>query len=240
MVDAGGLRIIAHRGSHGPAGPAENTLPAFERAIAERADMVELDVWQTADGRLVIYHDETLPGDRRPISSLSDGEIQKLARDRVAAIPQLESALELMRGRIPVNVEIKHGEALVQTLRLIRDLRMQREVVLSSFVLSAMDESADLAPEIPRALIMGTESVNLCVRFREAFPFWALRRSRAAYWHPCAQLIGPAVVGAVARMGVQTNVWTINAPELARRVADWGAAGVFTDHPGDLRAALSN
>src|ERR1700733_11373127 len=52
--------VIAHRGAWGPAAPdapAENTLEAFEAAIALGADMIELDVRQTLDGHLIVYHD---------------------------------------------------------------------------------------------------------------------------------------------------------------------------------------
>ncbi|MGZ6693817.1 MAG: glycerophosphodiester phosphodiesterase family protein [Solirubrobacteraceae bacterium] len=57
---SGSCMVIAHRGAWGPAAPsapAENTLEAFEAAIALGADMIELDVRRTRDGQLVVFHD---------------------------------------------------------------------------------------------------------------------------------------------------------------------------------------
>lgn len=68
------LTLWAHRGSHGPGGPLENTLPAFERALAEGADGVELDVHPSRDGVPRVFHDETLerlvPGDPRALAAV--------------------------------------------------------------------------------------------------------------------------------------------------------------------------
>ena len=76
--------VIAHRGASWD--EPENTLPAFERAIADGADYVELDVHAGPDGRLVVTHDQPRAG---------------------RAYPTLEAALDLCRGRIPVMAELK-------------------------------------------------------------------------------------------------------------------------------------
>ena len=78
------MLVIAHRGVSSEL--PENTLPAFERAIEVGADYVELDVHADQDGRLVVTHEPPRP--RRQY-------------------PTLASALDLMRGRIGVMVELK-------------------------------------------------------------------------------------------------------------------------------------
>ena len=68
--------VIAHRGASGraaPSAPAENTLEAFEAAIALGADMIELDVRRTRDGHLVVFHDarvKTVPTGSLPYEAL--------------------------------------------------------------------------------------------------------------------------------------------------------------------------
>jgi glycerophosphoryl diester phosphodiesterase len=232
-------RIIGHRGSHRAGGAVENTLAAFQAAIDDGADMVELDVWQSADGELVIYHDDALPGHDRPVSEMTWAALRRVELPGGGRVPRLADALALMRGHLAVNVEIKHGAALDRTLRVIRDLRMDDDVLLSSFDLPAMYAAAERAPGVARALIMGTESLNLGVRLREAFPFWHLRRADAVAWHPGAPLVGPAIVEALHGLDIRVNVWTVNEPALARRLRGWGVDGLFTDHPGALRAALA-
>ncbi len=202
------------------------------------ADMVELDVWRTTDGALVIYHDDRLPGHDLPVAKSAWSSLRHVALPFGARLPQLADALSLMRGHIPVNVEIKHGAALPDTLRLIRDLGMKDDIILSSFDLPAMYAAAELAPEIRRALIMGTESLAPCVRFREAFPFWALHQARAGYWHAGAPLVGPNLVSALHDQGVKVNVWTVNEPALGARLLGDGVDGLFTDQPGPMRRSL--
>ena len=94
--------VIAHRGAS--ADERENTLPAFERAIAVGADFVELDVQVSADGALVVFHDvdlDRLTPLRGPLGN------RPLAELREHAIPTLEDVLELTRGRIGVMAELK-------------------------------------------------------------------------------------------------------------------------------------
>jgi glycerophosphoryl diester phosphodiesterase len=76
--------VIAHRGASGEL--AENTLPAFERAIAVGADFVEFDVHALPTGEIVVTHDPPRPG---------------------VAYPTLETVLDLCRGRVGVMVELK-------------------------------------------------------------------------------------------------------------------------------------
>lgn len=230
--------IIGHRGSHGSGLPVENTLPAFQEAIDAGADMVELDVWQTTDDELVIYHDDNLPGYAVPVAALPYTVLRDIPLPFDQRLPRLADALALLRGHAMVNVEIKHGAALERTLHLIRDLKMADAVILSSFDLEAMSAAADRAPDIARALIMGTASLDPRIRFRESFPFWHLRRADARFWHPSAVLVGPAIVAALHALHIGINVWTVNETTLARLLVSWGVDGLFTDRPGSLRAAL--
>ncbi len=100
---------FAHRGLWSPDGPPENTLPAFEAAIAA-GHGVELDVQLTADGEAVVIHDPVL--DRLTdasglVQSRSLAELTDLAvAGSHARIPSLADALAVL-ARCPVLVEIK-------------------------------------------------------------------------------------------------------------------------------------
>ena len=107
------LLLVAHRGVWGGNIPC-NTLPAFEIALGEGADMVELDVDRTADGKLVIFH----PGMERPMLGFSE-RIGRLPWDFVRqlryvnvdgtptqfGLPTFDEALEALRGRCYINVD---------------------------------------------------------------------------------------------------------------------------------------
>ena len=108
-------RVIAHRGFSGVA--PENTLAAFRRAIEIGADMIEVDVALTGDGHVVCLHDETL--DRTTdgqglLAAATFEEVRRLDAGSWFApelagekVPTLAEVLDLARGRILVNVEIK-------------------------------------------------------------------------------------------------------------------------------------
>lgn len=110
--------IVAHRGAwHGA---PENSLAAIERAIAIGANIVELDVRKSADGELFLMHDDTLlrmAGIDRDAESFTMAELQTIAlreddggKDRAVTdqrIPTLKQALEIIRGRIFADLDLK-------------------------------------------------------------------------------------------------------------------------------------
>ncbi len=112
------MLVIAHRGAW--LGLAQNTLPAFERAIELGADYVELDVWRGT----VVTHDRPLPGVR---------------------YPTLAEVVELCRGRIGLMVEVKRprGDDVARALELLED-----DDVVVSFSRPALVRSRSLRPRI--------------------------------------------------------------------------------------------
>src|ERR1700722_12093407 len=91
------VEIIAHRGA--PRQHAENTLPGFAQALAWGVNGIELDVWRTRDGVVVVHHDPASRG-QPPISTLPAAVL-------VPEIPTLAAVLAAVDGRATVYVEIK-------------------------------------------------------------------------------------------------------------------------------------
>ena len=142
--------IVAHRGYRGLY--PENTLAAFEGAITAGADMIELDVCLTRDRVPVVIHDKTLyrtTDGKGLVSEHSLSELKELdagswfsAEFKGEAIPTLEELLQLVRGKILVNIEIKQDsfespappDAIeVQICELVERLGMVDSVLISSF-----------------------------------------------------------------------------------------------------------
>ena len=130
--------VIAHRGAWG-AGAAQNTLAAFERAIALGADMVEFDVRRTADARLIVHHDADVGG----------VAVSALARRELAA-PLLGEVVALCRGRIGMDVEVKEAGYLPEVLALLPP----SGCVLTSFHEQVIREARVLAPSLPTGLLV--------------------------------------------------------------------------------------
>ena len=114
------VEVIAHRGASAEA--PENTLAAFRRAIALKADWFELDCTLSADGAIVVIHDDTI---KRTAKGKPKGEVRELSLAELKAldvgswkdekfaderIPTLAEALDVARGEIGVYVEVKHRD----------------------------------------------------------------------------------------------------------------------------------
>ena len=138
--------IIAHRGFSGRR--PENTLAAFRAAIALGVDMVEIDVHETRDGELVVFHDYRLDricGVRGRVRDVTLAKLQRLN----PAVPTLEDVLRECRGRTRVLVEIKRADPR-KIAKAIARQRMEREVIVFSQSVPRMKTLAVANPRIPR------------------------------------------------------------------------------------------
>lgn len=128
------LLVIAHRGACWD--EPENTLPAFEHAIAEGADYVEFDVRAARDGTLVVAHDPVAK--RRP--------------DMLT----LDEALRALRGRVGLAVEIKEPAATERTLKALHAHRIDADAaLLLSFRIRALERARRLRPDLRLVLHLG-------------------------------------------------------------------------------------
>ena len=230
--------LIAHRGASATA--PEGTRAAIREAIRAHADMVELDVQMTRDGRLIIFHDErlerTTDGSGR-LSAMRYAQIAgvdagswfhpRFAGERVLLVSQ---ALRLIPPRMGINLELKRTRqrrALLQRLtQLIRWTRKARRLVVSSF------DAALLAP-----LSHHLACALLCRRHPERSLQHAIRL-RCVAWHPHISVATPARIRCAHAAGLRVNVWVVDDPGTARRLIRWGADGLFTNDPARLRKAI--
>jgi len=228
--------VVAHRGARRVA--PENTLAAFTAAAAQGADGVELDVHRTADGVLVVHHDAAAPG----FGVLADHPAAEVRRG-LPAVPTLEEALEACAGLL-VNVEVKNlpgdadfdpdERAAVALVELLHARGGRDDVLVSSFNLATIDRVRHLDPEL------ATGFLTAGVDAREAATIADGRGHGAVHPH-VHSLAGPAAIPVVAHshdLGLAVNVWTVNAPDEIRRLADAGVDGVITDVPDQALAAL--
>jgi len=247
--------VIAHRG-FSTAAP-ENTLPAFELALAAGADLVELDVHRSADGVWVVIHDATL--DRTTDAVSRRGRRRLAVRDvsweelcaldagswfqpRYAGtrVPSLTEAVRLIRtgGCIPL-IERKAGEP-ADLVRLLRELNVAREVVVQSFDWHFLRLVHEEAPEITLAALGPPSRLPDGSRGDQTDPSLDDARARRAeptgarvlvwdHYH-----IHAAGVRAAQKRGFKVWVYTVNADPDYERVLVAGVNGLITDQPARL------
>lgn len=230
----------AHRGASGHA--PENTLYALERAVHLGADMAEIDVQQTADGRLVLFHDETLERTSSGSGRLGDRTLTELRALDAGAwfsphhagqkIPTLAEAMALARGRLALNIELKvDGPAagfLAQLKTTIADQNFADHCVVTSFDHALIDELISGAPDFATGYIIGREGVPADV-FRAKVDLLSLEKS----------LIDASALEFAVAGGQAVHAWTVNDTAEMSRLIALGVGGVITNYPDRFPAGLS-
>jgi glycerophosphoryl diester phosphodiesterase len=236
--------VYGHRGAK--AHVTENTMASFERAIADGADGIELDVRTSSDGVVVVMHDPdlkrlTAARDSRLCARMLAAEIAEVELEGDLRAPLLADVLDWADARdVLVNVELKHDthdKAALATgvARLIRGrARVARRVMFSSFEPELLARTRILLPDIPRAFL-----VHAGQRFAKTVVAPVIAKTlSAAMLNPERTLCTPERVAGWQRRGLLLNVWTVNHPGEARDLAALGVDGLITDDPALIREAI--
>jgi glycerophosphoryl diester phosphodiesterase len=227
--------VIAHRGAS--AYEPENTLRAFDLAIRQGAQMIEMDLHVTCDNHVVVIHDPTL-NHRTDMTGSVDrmtlAEVKRADAGRGERVPTLDETLDLTLGKIRLYLEIKDPRAALPTLRIIRDRNCQSQVMLASFDIELMRRLGEEVGDIELGVILGNFSFHPRVRWREAVPWFALRRIN--YQALCMQVeLCYGYLAARARAnGKKLYVWTADRERQFERMLSIGVDGIVTNTPDRL------
>jgi len=234
--------VLGHRGARREA--PENTLPAFELAVRQGADGVELDVRLDGSGRIIVLHDRTLERVTRKenladVESLSAAELDRVRLAGDARVPSLPQVLEWAeRGGHRLNVELKRDVSerralLFGVAKLFSRRRALAELVLfSSFDPLLVRGLAWLLPSYPVAWLVHAKQ-----RVLSRAPLYA--QLGAVGVHPELALASDARVRRWRRSGALVNVWTVNEPADALRLGRAGVDALISDVPGAVVAAFA-
>jgi glycerophosphoryl diester phosphodiesterase len=231
------IEITGHRGSKVRA--PENTLSALRQAIAEGADYAEIDVQTTADGVVVLLHDADLmrvASVNRRLRDMNYHELKDIdagswfaAEFSSERIPTLQEAIDVARGRIKLNIELKFtwpDPSLTQKVgNIIRQNGFSSDCVVSSLNFRALTEIKQTFPELSTGFIVFTVAGNLS---RMEADFLSINAARAA----------PRLVRQLHRRGRAVHVWTVNDFNNVISMIEVGVDNIITDHPRDVRRFL--
>ncbi len=231
---------FVHRGGD----PArENTMAAFEDAVAMGYRYLEIDVRTSSDGVLVVFHDETLERITDGTGPLSEKTWQQLAglRLRASGEPLLRFDELLTRWEdVHLNVDLKDGASVEEFARLVEAHGAHDRVLAASFndarrhrVRRALSRRvATSGGWVVTALIVLLGPLGLMQRLG--------RRSTEI---DCVQVpisqgrirvVTPGFVRRCHRAGLQVHVWVVDEPEEMRRLLDMGVDGLMTDDAAAL------
>lgn len=240
------MKVMAHRGYSG-AYP-ENTMLAFRKAVEAGCDGIELDVHQSRDGVLMVFHDEELSrttDGQGLLGAHSYAELRRLSASRLwgdlppQPIPCFEEYCQWAAEQpIFTNVEIKtdhvyYPDIEAKTWDMLVRYGLEERVMFSSFNHLSLKRLQALVPETVKlgALVLP-----------EAGPFInpgdACRAAGFQAFHPDFRSLTAENVQNCHDRGVAINVWTVNDMASLEQLQRWGCEGIITNYPGVAKAWL--
>jgi glycerophosphoryl diester phosphodiesterase len=230
------MKIIAHRGASGEF--PENTLLAFEQAIVQQCDGIELDVQYHHSGELILLHDyyldKTTNGQGK-INRYTIEQLQALDAGNGESIPTLAQALKIINGRCLVNIEVKSSITDIGSLdkiipaltHCVEQAIKENSFLWSHFIISSfnhplLNEIKQQAPKFNTAALIASYPQNLC-QFAEKLNVISV--------NPSIEIVNKALVKDAHQRGFKVWVYTVDKAEDIAACIDMKVDGIFTNYP---------
>lgn len=227
--------IIAHRGYS--AKFTENTLPAFSAAIDCGCNMIELDVHFSHDNQLVVFHDlklKRITGRKKRVVDYAADELRPLN------IPTLQETLDLVRKRVPLNIEIKHETIkhseyrklmVRKLLQLLEEKEMKDNVLISSFDDLFLRDLRKSDSQIALGILDHNHP-------RQKLKLELIRDLKPYSYHPNQRALSEKHVELLKSEGLKIYAYTANEIRQFQKLCDLGVDGIITNEVEQLHRYL--
>lgn len=231
-------KVMAHRGSSYNA--PENTMAAFENAVAATADYIELDVHETKDGVIVVMHDSNLKRTTGFNGNVWDYDYETIRQLDAGSwfdsefsdcyIPTLDEVMEYTKGKIKLNIEIKlstHEPNLVAGVaELIEKYNYEDDCCVTSMNYEALCRIKEINPGIETGYV-------LMVAYGDYY-----KLDNVDVISIDSSYVNKSIVDTIHNYGKKIFVWTVNSDSKARKLATIGVDAIITDNPAMGREAV--
>lgn len=211
--------LLGHRGARAVKSIPENSLPSFDRALADGCDGFEFDVRLTADGEAVLCHDE----------EFNRFEIARSSKKDLAGLGRLEQVLERYQQTAFLDIELKVGGLEKTVISLLEQHPPARGFVVSSFLPQVLRSLHEVDSKVPLGLICETQA---------ELQKW--NQIEVDYVVPQYKLVDEVLIGKLKAAGKRIFVWTVNSAKQMRRVAEMEVDGIISDDPRLLARTLKS
>ena len=231
------VEIIAHRGASSVR--PENTLSAIERAVEERADWVEIDVQETADGEVVVAHDSDFMKLAGVDLKIWDATMEDLAGIDIGSTfdpayadertPTLRQALDAVKGRSKLLIELKYYghdvELERRVVHIVEETGMAGDIAVMSLKYEAIRKMQVLRPDWRYGVLAARAIGNLAAL-------------RADFLAVNLGQVSLALIRRAHAEGKQVYVWTVDDPLTMSRMISMGVDGLITNKPALARRVM--
>ncbi len=239
--------LVGHRGSSAVA--PENTLAAFQQALADGADAIELDVHLSRDGEVVVIHDARLERTTNGRGKVKNRTLPELKRLSAGAwfdkkysserIPTLDEVFECVGGKMGVNIELKTelsrhlaGQIAEQCIHIVRRHRASGYVMISSFHHPFVNYAKALDPGITAGVLYHP------VRHYRRSAGVLVAAANADFFICHRNAIRGKNIRRIHKNGYLVGVYTVDTRKSLERMLDIGVDCIFSNDPGKMRQEL--
>jgi glycerophosphoryl diester phosphodiesterase len=232
--------VFAHRGASAYA--PENTLAAFQLAIEQGADGIELDVNLTADGHVVVIHDSIVDNTTNGSGEVRDMELKILKsfdagswfapKFKGEKVPTLDEVLKLVGEDVFTNIELKQKYFISpldqlpgKVAALVEKHNLKNKIIFSSFNPWALIKIHRLLPSVPVGLLIFSGVLGSLARLIVS----GFVRYQSLHLHFSA--VTPVLLQSARAKGYHVFAYTVNQPEDIRRLFALSIDGIITDDP---------
>ena len=235
-----GFIVIAHRGASRAA--PENTLSAMKQAIEFGADYAECDVFQIKDGEIVLFHDEEMERTTGQAGMIWDYTLAELKELEVGSwfkeefrgepIPTLRQVIQLCKGKIKLNIEVKLSgkdpEIAQKVVDIVRSENLEKECMITSFEKPVIEKVKQIAPDLVTGFIFDEEYPPDI--FEGNWEYVCCKRN----------IVDEVFVNEAKQKGKKIFVWTVNYPAEMKKLIGLGVDGIITDVPDVLKEIMKS
>jgi glycerophosphoryl diester phosphodiesterase len=222
--------VVGHRGAMGHV--LENTIESVKKAIKLNVDGIEIDVFKSKTGELVVYHDpflSRLSNSNAFIEQISLDSIKKVELKGGLSIPTLKEVLDIIPEKIFLNIELKGSNTAFKTNKVIIEYLKKLNLPPSKFIISSfrwdeLKKFRDLNKDIPIAILVDSlykidNAINLA------------KEINAIALNPNNKFITKKIVNKIQSNNIKVFPYTINSPNKIKRMKLLGVDAIITDYP---------
>lgn len=221
-------QIIAHRGASYLANH-ENTIEAFQIALDIQSDCIELDIRQTLDKSLIVFHDEELNG--IPVKTLTYKELNAMSEEQGYRIPTLDEVLLLCQKKVHLLIELKEAGYEKRVLSMINSIFSYEEYSLQSFLDIVVRRIKKIDANVNTGLLVGAKQADFSTRFNEYYPVRRLKECHADFISAYYRLATTDFILRMKHAEIPFYVWTVNDPKSITHFLEAEADGIITNRP---------
>lgn len=229
------MKLMGHRGAKGE--KPENTLSGFKHLLALGAKAVELDIHLSSDGKIMVFHDETLERTTNGsgyLSSYSLSELQKLDAGEGEKIPSLNEALDLLlTNDIEIQIEIKDPNTVEPLISLLKErgAKCIDQVIVISFDHRCILEVKNQIPKIRTTAILYGHPLDPC---------HIVKPAKADGLSVNLSFIDHTLVEKLKKEKFLVTVWNVNDDEQWDKIKKFKVDYIATDKPTFLINKMSS